>query len=114
KIARQTPAEKMQMLSLQPGAVSTDDARIQGYIESQSRNLALRPLLPTRTSFLGFGIRQDIIPGQISVWAAAPEATFLHGRLLWAGWSMGELTSGTKRKKINSDPFYLTVGVKGV
>ena len=57
---------------------------------------------------------KEDVPGQFAVWAASPEADFLHGRFVWAGWDVNELKTGGMRKRIDSDPFYLMVGVKGL
>ena len=54
------------------------------------------------------------LPGQLAVWAASPEARFLHGRFIWAEWDVEDLASGDVRKKIDEDPWYLKVGIKGL
>ncbi len=54
------------------------------------------------------------LPGHFAVWAASPEARFLHGRFVWTEWDVDELKSGEPRKKIDEDPSYLKVGVKGL
>lgn len=48
------------------------------------------------------------------MWAASPEAAFLHGRFVWANWDIDELRSGDVRKRIDEDPYYLKIGVKGL
>jgi hypothetical protein len=54
------------------------------------------------------------LPGQFAVWAASAEARFLHGRFVWTEWDVEELKSGEIRKRIDEDPQYLQIGVKGL
>ncbi len=54
------------------------------------------------------------LPGQFAVWAASPEATFLHGRFVWTEWDVDEMRNGEFRKRIEEDPHYLKIGVKGL
>jgi hypothetical protein len=54
------------------------------------------------------------LPGQFAVWAASPEAEFLHGRFVWAGWDVDELRAGELRKRIEEDPNFLKIGVLGL
>lgn len=86
-----------------------------------------------RTLFLGLMVRLDPycnacdilrltnnlllaenLPGNFAVWAASPEASFLHGRFVWCTWDVNDLASGEVRAKIDSDPWYLKVGVRGL
>lgn len=64
--------------------------------------------------FLTRFVPSENVPGQFAVWAASSEAKFLHGRFVWATWDVNELTSGDIRKKIDEDPWFLKVGVKGL
>lgn len=57
---------------------------------------------------------EENLPGQFAVWAASPAAAFLHGRFVWCEWDVDELASGEIRQKIDEDPWYLKVGVKGL
>lgn len=54
------------------------------------------------------------LPGQFAVWAASPEARFLHGRFVWAKWDVDELQGGLLRKRIDEDDEFLKVGVVGI
>jgi hypothetical protein len=54
------------------------------------------------------------LPGGFAVWAASPEAHFLHGRFVWSTWDVNHLGSGELRAHIDSDPWLLKVGVKGL
>lgn len=56
----------------------------------------------------------DDLPGHYAVWAASDEAAFLHGRFTWTAWDVDDLRTGELRKRIDSDPNYLKVGVVGL
>lgn len=58
--------------------------------------------------------RLENVPGGFSVWAASPEASFLHGRFVWVTWDVEDLASGEVRAQIDADPWLLKVGVKGL
>ncbi|CAM1501263.1 Fc.00g104250.m01.CDS01 [Cosmosporella sp. VM-42] len=96
QIARDTPREKLQILNFHPSIVFTEAAAKAGYT---------RETLPWT---------DESIPGRFAVWAASPEAKFLHGRFVWATWDVDELASGKIRAEIDNDPWLLKVGVKGL
>ncbi|KAF8867044.1 NAD(P)-binding protein [Acephala macrosclerotiorum] len=50
------------------------------------------------------------LPGDFMVWAASPEADFLHGKLVWANWDVDELKA--RKKEITAGPA-LTLGLVG-
>jgi hypothetical protein len=54
------------------------------------------------------------LPGHFVVSAASPEAAFLHGQSLWAGWDVEKLMKGEIRDRIDSNPDYLKIGVVGL
>lgn len=54
------------------------------------------------------------LPGQFAVWAASKEASFLHGRFVWAKWDVTELLEGSLRKRIDEDNSFLKVGIMGI
>jgi hypothetical protein len=54
------------------------------------------------------------IPGGFAVWAASPEARFLHGRFVWSTWDVEDLASDKVKAELESDPWLLKVGVKGL
>lgn len=54
------------------------------------------------------------LAGQFAVWAASPEARFLHGRFVWAAWDVDELREGPVRERIDGDVHFLKVGVVGI
>ncbi|KPM39247.1 hypothetical protein AK830_g7314 [Neonectria ditissima] len=95
-IAQDVPPEKMQIVNMNPGGVFTQNARDAGYNEDS------------------YAWNDADLPGQFSVWLASPEATFLHGRFVWTEWDVNELKNGALRKRIDEDPYYLKVGVRGL
>jgi hypothetical protein len=56
----------------------------------------------------------DALCGAFAVWAASLEASFLHGRVVWASWDVEELASGNLRKRIEEDSYFLRVSVVGL
>ncbi|KAI3342070.1 putative short-chain dehydrogenase [Ustulina deusta] len=95
-VAQDTPAEKMQVISYHPGAIFTDAARAHGWTEDS------------------FAWDHVDLPGHFAVWAASPEAKFLHGRFVWAAWDVDQLKHGELRKRIDEDPTFLKIGVNGL
>lgn len=56
----------------------------------------------------------DNFADHFPVWAASKEASFLHGRYIWANWDAEGLSKGAIRNNIEADPWYLEVGgIKG-
>ncbi|KAH7252741.1 hypothetical protein BKA59DRAFT_526235 [Fusarium tricinctum] len=96
QVARDTPEEKMRIISFHPSIVFTEAAKKTGYTEDT---------LPWTDANL---------PGGFAVWAASPEAHYLHGRFVWSTWDVNHLGSGDLRARIDSDPWLLKVGVKGL
>ncbi|RBR21150.1 hypothetical protein FVER53590_10668 [Fusarium verticillioides] len=96
QIARDTPESDMRIVSFHPSIVFTEAAKKAGYTEDT---------LPWT---------DENIPGGFAVWASSPEAEFLHGRFVWSTWDVNDLASGDIRKQIDSDPWLLKVGVKGL
>lgn len=115
RVAADVSPEDLQIVSYHPGGVFTelayqagikrddhvwDDGKIpacypQSCIEVTNHNL-------------------EDLPGQFAVWAASEEAKFLHGRFVWAKWDVTELQKGPLREKIDGDPEFLQVNVKGM
>ncbi|KAJ8131734.1 hypothetical protein O1611_g1888 [Lasiodiplodia mahajangana] len=95
-IAQDSSPEEVQIISYHPGAIFTENARDKGWTED--------------------AIPWDHVdlPGHFAVWAASPEAKFLHGRFAWASWDVGKLQSGDIRKRIDQDPAYLKIGINGL
>jgi len=49
-----------------------------------------------------------------AVWAASPEARFLHGRFVWSAWDVEELRTGDLKKRMETEVDLLRVGVWGL
>ncbi|KAG9501714.1 hypothetical protein J7337_007405 [Fusarium musae] len=97
QIAQDTKPTDMQIVSFHPGGILTDSAKRVG-----GDNLK------------GLVFDDENLPGHFSVWAATPEASFLHGRFVWANWDVDELKTGPVRKQIDTDEHFLKVGVEGL
>ncbi|KAF5540856.1 peroxisomal short-chain alcohol dehydrogenase [Fusarium mexicanum] len=97
QIAQDTKSTDMQVVSFHPGGVLTDSAKRVG-----GDNLK------------GLVFDDENLPGHFSVWAASPEASFLHGRFVWANWDVDELKTGPVREQIDSDEHFLKVGMEGL
>ncbi|KAJ4187433.1 hypothetical protein NW767_012351 [Fusarium falciforme] len=94
-IAYATPAKDMQIISINPGMHYTES--FQRFAEADS-----------------FPWDDIKLPGDFAVWAASDEAEFLHGRFVWANWDVDELQTGPLREKIENDPGFLKMTVKGL
>ncbi|KAF5690892.1 peroxisomal short-chain alcohol dehydrogenase [Fusarium circinatum] len=97
QIAQDTKPTDMQIISFHPGGVLTDSAKRVG-----GDNLK------------GLVFDDENLPGHFSVWAASAEASFLHGRFVWANWDVDELKTGPVRQQIDSAEHFLKVGVEGL
>ncbi|KAM5341356.1 hypothetical protein ACJ41O_014387 [Fusarium nematophilum] len=95
-LALNVDPSKFQVVSFHPGVAFTEAAANSGMTEQS---------LPWDDTNL---------PGQFAVWAASPEARFLHGRYVWAAWDVDELRTGPVRKRIDEDIHFLRVGVVGI
>lgn len=55
------------------------------------------------------------LPADFSVWAASPEASWLHGRFVWAHWDIEELKADREVvRRLEEEDGYLKVGVEGL
>jgi hypothetical protein len=54
------------------------------------------------------------LPGSFAVWAASKEASFLHGRYVWAAWDVEELAQSEVVERLEKDRDYLKISVKGL
>jgi len=96
RIANDRPAEDVQIISFHPGAL---------YSEGASKILDKDTL----------DWDEFALPADFSVWAASPEAAWLHGRFVWAHWDVDELKSDPDvLKRLEEEKGYLTVGVQGL
>jgi NAD(P)-dependent dehydrogenase (short-subunit alcohol dehydrogenase family) len=97
----------LSVFSVQPGAVLTDMNREAGYQEQKEGEEFLwtgpgMGLLARHTD--------ASLPASFYVWLASPEATFLKGKYLWAGWDVEELKA--RRSEIEGTEF-LSMGLQG-
>ncbi|KAI0104340.1 short-chain dehydrogenase [Nemania sp. FL0031] len=95
-IAQDSMPEEVQIISYHPGSIFTENAQDKGWTKD--------------------AIPWDHVdlPGHFAVWAASPEAKFLHGRFVWASWDVRKLQGGEIRKRIDEDPAYLKIGINGL
>ncbi|KAH6680063.1 putative short-chain dehydrogenase [Plectosphaerella plurivora] len=96
QLARHVSPEEMQVLSFHPGGIFTE----------QARNRGLSPDDPVWDD--------GNLCGQFAVWAASPEARFLHGRFVWAKWDVTELKEANVLERLEKDDLFLSVGVVGL
>ncbi|KAI1400258.1 NAD(P)-binding protein [Hypoxylon fuscum] len=97
QIAKDASPKDMQVLSFHPGTILTE---------------TVRRVIGDKVKEFDFD--DEDLCGHFAVWAASPEARFLHGRFVWAAWDVDELRSGEIRKLIDEEPYYLQIGVKGL
>lgn len=89
-LSQELDPSQVALLSFHPGAVYTEKAA----------SLDLKDL---------FNWDDVELPGRFAVWLATPEASFLHGRMVWANWDVDELL--TLKDKVEKDPTFLTIGL---
>ncbi|KAF5344308.1 hypothetical protein D9757_014032 [Collybiopsis confluens] len=101
RIADQAKVDELQIISYHPGAL---------YSEGASKNIEKHLVNWDDMS----------LPADYAVWAASPEASWLHGRFVWAHWDVDELhraaTDATNDvgKQMKDEQGYLKVGVLGL
>ncbi|KAM0547576.1 hypothetical protein ACHAPJ_010320 [Fusarium lateritium] len=96
KLADESNPQQTQIISFHPGAILTAQTREKGMTED-SMNW------------------DDVsLPGAFAVWCASPEASFLHGRFVWAAWDVDELKTGSLRERLETDGSFLRIGVHGL
>ncbi|RTE69775.1 hypothetical protein BHE90_015850 [Fusarium euwallaceae] len=96
KIAEEVDREKLQVVSFHPGQILSETARSAGLDENS------------------FPFDDENLPGRWAVWASTSQATFLHGRFAWVAWDVDELRSGDVRRRIDTDPSFLTLKFVGL
>ncbi|KAF5357545.1 hypothetical protein D9757_012356 [Collybiopsis confluens] len=101
RIADKSKVDELQIISYHPGALYSEGA--SKYIDKDLLNW------------------DDMsLPADYAVWAASSEASWLHGRFVWAHWDVDELraaaTDATNEvgKQMKDDEGYLKVGVLGL
>lgn len=95
-IANGVSPDKVQVVSFHPGAIYAGGWKDAG---------VPRDILP---------FDDENLPAGFAVWAASPEARFLHGRFVWASWDIDELRTGDLKKRIDTDYNFLRIGIIGL
>ncbi|KAJ3737533.1 short-chain dehydrogenase/reductase [Lentinula guzmanii] len=96
RIADEHPVEDVQIISFHPGAL---------YSESASANFDKNLV----------NWDEMALPADYAVWAASPEASWLHGRFVWAHWDVEELKSDKDiLTRLEQETGFLKVGVQGL
>ncbi|KAF5369146.1 hypothetical protein D9757_011079 [Collybiopsis confluens] len=96
RIAEERPVEDIQIISFHPGSL---------YSEATAKNVP--------RDFMKWD--EFALPADFSVWAASPEASWLHGRFLWAHWDVDELKADPEiSKQLAQEKGYLKIGVQGL
>ncbi|GAV99260.1 short-chain dehydrogenase reductase [Lentinula edodes] len=96
RIADEHPVEDIQIISYHPGALYSEGAA--KYVD---KNL----------------LKWDemALPADYAVWAASPEASWLHGRFVWAHWDVDELKADKDfLKRLQEEKGFLRVAVQGL
>ncbi|PCD21611.1 hypothetical protein FGRA07_11596 [Fusarium graminearum] len=93
-VAKDTPVDEMQIASMHPGLLWQEEWVKMGFKDD-------------------VGFDNIALLGNFAVWLATPNAAFLHGRFAWASWDVNELSEGPLRKRIDEDPYYLKMTVRG-
>lgn len=100
-------------LAMQLVAADADPARLTV--------VSLHPGVLYSDMWAGVGVARDrlpfddmSLPAGAAVWLASPEATFLHGRFVWASWDVDELRAGELRRRVEEDVNFLRVGIIGL
>ncbi|KAE9398805.1 short-chain dehydrogenase/reductase [Gymnopus androsaceus JB14] len=96
RIADERPVDDVQIISFNPGAHYTEAAAAVF-----DRNY--------------YNWDEFALPADFSVWAASPEASWLHGRFVWAHWDVDELKADREiLRRLKEENGYLKVGVQGL
>lgn len=112
QIAKDTNAAETQIVSYHPGGIWTDASRSVGLGKDDFAWDDGEPIL--NVLLIGADLLPDNLPGAFTVWAASPEARFLHGRFVWSSWDVDEMKHGEVAKRIEEDPHFLKIGVLGL
>ncbi|KAE9382765.1 hypothetical protein BT96DRAFT_1010065, partial [Gymnopus androsaceus JB14] len=95
-IADERSVDDVQIISFHPGAL---------YSEGVAKVLDREP----------FNWDEFALPADFSVWAASSEASWLHGRFVWAHWDVDELKADREVSKLlEEEKGYLKVGIQGL
>ncbi|KAJ4483561.1 hypothetical protein J3R30DRAFT_3698420 [Lentinula aciculospora] len=95
RMADEHLVEDVQIISYHPGAL---------YSGGASKSVDENPLKWDEMA----------LPADYAVWAASPEASWLHGRFVWAHWDVDELKADKDiLKRLNEEKDSLIVAVQG-
>ncbi|KAF8829341.1 hypothetical protein HHX47_DHR3001126 [Lentinula edodes] len=96
RIADERSAEDVQIISFHPGLLHTE-----GVVSYFGQNLPR--------------CDEMALPADFSVWAASPEASWLHGRFVWAHWDVDELKADKDFcMQLEQEKGFLKVAVQGL
>ncbi|KAJ3755537.1 short-chain dehydrogenase/reductase [Lentinula raphanica] len=96
RIADEHPVEDVQIISFHPGVQYSESAA-----SHFDKNL--------------FKWDEMALPADYAVWAASPEAAWLHGRFVWAHWDVEELRSNKAiTDRLATESGFLRVGIQGL
>ncbi|KAJ3858526.1 short-chain dehydrogenase/reductase [Lentinula novae-zelandiae] len=96
RIADERSAEDVQIISFHPGLLHTE-----GVVSYFGQNLPR--------------FDEMALPADFSVWAASPEASWLHGRFVWAHWDVDELKADKDFcTQLEQEKGFLKVAVQGL
>ncbi|KAJ3873327.1 short-chain dehydrogenase/reductase, partial [Lentinula edodes] len=95
RIADEHPVEEIQIISFHPGIIYSE-----GTAKFADKNLKWDEMA---------------LPADYAVWAASPEASWLHGRFVWAHWDVDELKADKEfSKRLEQEKGFLRVAVQGL
>jgi len=96
RIADERPVEDVQIVSFHPGTVYSE--AVAAVFDREA-----------------FNWDEFALSADFSVWAASPEASWLHGRFVWAHWDVDELKADREiLRRLKEENGYLKVGVQGL
>ncbi|KAJ3982295.1 short-chain dehydrogenase/reductase [Lentinula detonsa] len=96
RIADEHPVEDIQIISYHPGVLYSEGA--SKFVDK---------------SLLKWD--EMALPADYAVWAASPEASWLHGKFVWAHWDVDELKADKDISKLmEQDKGFLRVAVQGL
>jgi hypothetical protein len=115
---------RLQVVSYHPGSIFSESAKNHGLTEeSLPWDNSKFWLYSLHLSSVGSQVHHLLmrgpcvtvkLPSDFGVWAASPEAAFLHGRFVWAAWDLGEVRSEEVLKRIKADPDFLSLRLVGM
>lgn len=115
RIAGEHPVEDVQIISFHPGVLYSESASAyfdKNAIKWDESEYHLPTVLILNMK-LTFAI--VALPADYAVWAASPEASWLHGRFVWAHWDVDELKADKNiLKRLEEEKGFLKVAIQGL